>query len=250
MKKFLSAILLIMFISVTPSWGAFWNRNKTSAPTSGNTSQNQQSQYMYSQNQSQQGQGQTQQQASYPQDVNGSPISPGEYVDVSNIDIEKMYRDMPVPTFKYIHDVDPAEYQDTRYSTWSPYPLFRLTAPLYFKSVAIQPGYYLLTPREHEGKWYILFKEAGRVKYIVPCYKKEMVPVNFYQNNLPQIKMTTPQKIREMALQFVGKHFDSSKRKPIPDTYLDATDLDNNFISLIVYWGNYRYYFVLRSIQL
>ena len=251
MRRFLCALILILFVSGMPSWGAFWNRNKTSQPTSGNTSsQYSQNQYQnpYYQNQYQQGSQQSQQQASYPQDVNGSQIS-AEELDAT-IDIEKMYRDMPVPDFKYVHNIDPDEYQDTMYSTWSPYPLFRLTAPLYFKSVAIQPGYYLLTPREHEGKWYVLFKEAGKVKYIVPCYKKEMVPMNFYKNNLPQIKMTTPQKIREMALHFVGKHVDSSKRKPIPDTYLDATDLDNNFISLIVYWGNYRYYFVLRSIQL
>ena len=239
MKKFYTLLLLIAFISTVPAYGAFWNKNKSQNQNSTTNSQIQQAPIP-----------QTSQQTSYPQDVDGSPIAEGEYVDIDNIDIEKMYRDMPVPEFKYVHNIDPDEYQDTMYSTWSPYPLFRLTAPLYFKSVAIQPGYYLLTPREHEGKWYILFKEAGKVKYIVPCYKKEMVPMNFYQNNLPQIKMTTPQKIREKALKFVGKHFDSSKRKPIPDTYLDATDLDNNFISLIVYWGNYRYYFVLRSIQL
>ena len=157
---------------------------------------------------------------------------------------------MPVPTHRYIHDIDPGEYQDTMYTTWSPYPLFRLTAPLYFKSIAIQPGYYLLTPREHEGKWYILFKEAGRIKYIIPCYKRDMVPFGFYENNLPKVKLTRPQKIREEALKWIGKHKNSAKRKPTPDTFLDANDLDNNFISLIVYWGNYRYYFVLRSIQL
>ena len=185
---------------------------------------------------------------SYPQDVDKQEITDDEYT--GEIDIEKMYRDMPVPDFKYVHNIDPYEYQDTRYSTWSPYPLFRLTAPLFFKTVAIEPGYYLLTPREHKGAWYILFKEAGKVKYIVPCYKKEMVPYDFYKNNLPQIKMTKIQIIREKALKFVGKKFDSAKRKPIPDTYLEATDLDNNFISLIVYWGNYRYYFVLRTIQL
>ena len=62
--------------------------------------------------------------------------------------------------------------------------------------------------------------------------------------------MTKTQLIREKALKFIGKKFDSAKRKPIPDTYLQAEDLDNNFISLIVYWGNYRYYFVLRTVQL
>ncbi len=186
--------------------------------------------------------------ASFPDDVDTQEILDDEYTE--DIDIEKMYRDMPVPDFKYVHNIDPGEYQDTMYSTWSPYPLFRLTAPLFFKTVAIQPGYYLLTPREHNGAWFMLFKEAGKVKYIVPCYKKEMVPMDFYKNNLPQVKMTKVQLIREKALKFVGKRFNSSKRKPIPDTYLEASDLDNNFISVIVYWGNYRYYLVLRTIQL
>ncbi len=184
----------------------------------------------------------------YPQDINAQEITDDEYSE--DIDVEQMYRDMPVPEFKYIHNIDPGEYQDTMYSTWSPYPLFRLTAPLFFKSVKIDPGYYLLTPREHDGNWFMLFKEAGKVKYIIPCYKKEMVPYGFYENNLPQIKLTKIQQIREKTLKFVGKHFDSSKRKPIPDTFLEASDLDNNFISIIVYWGNYRYYFVLRSVQL
>ena len=185
---------------------------------------------------------------SYPEDVDTQDIAEDEYTE--DIDVEQMYRDMPVPDFKYVHNIDPGEYQDTMHSTWSPYPLFRLTAPLFFKSVAIEPGYYLLTPREHNGAWYMLFKEAGKVKYIVPCYKKEMVPMDFYKNNLPQIKLTKAQLIREKALKFVGKHVKSSERDPIPDTYLEATDLDNNFISIIVYWGNYRYYFVLRSVQL
>ena len=188
------------------------------------------------------------QSVSYPEDVDAQEITDDEYAQ--EIDVEEMYRIMPVPEFKYVHNIDPGEYQDTMYSTWSPYPLFRLTAPLFFKTVKIDPGYYLLTPREHDGDWFMLFKEAGKVKYIVPCYKKEMVPMDFYKNNLPQIKLTKVQQIREKALKFVGKHFDSSKRKPIPDTYLEASDLDNNFISIIVYWGNYRYYLVLRSVQL
>lgn len=186
---------------------------------------------------------------SYPEDVDTQEILDDEY-SPEDIDIEKMYRDLPVPNFKYMHNIDPGEYQDTMYSTWSPYPLFRLTAPLFFKTIAIEPGYYLLTPREHDGAWYILFKEAGKVKYIVPCYKKEMVPMDFYKNNLPQVKMTKVQLIREKFLKVVGKNVKSSKRQPIPDTYLEASDMDNNFISIIVYWGNYRYYFVLRSIQL
>ena len=226
------------------AYSAFWNKNK-------NQTQNQVQTQTAPATQNQQvnsSDAQNPQEATYPNDVDSHPIAEGEYVD--DIDIEEQYRKIPVPDFSYIHDIDPGEYQDTMYSTWSPYPLFRLTAPLFFKTVAIQPGYYLLTPREHEGKWYILFKEAGKVKYIVPCYKREMVPMNFYKNNLPQVKLTKTQLIREKTLKFIGKHFDSSKRKPIPDTFLEANDMDNSFISIIVYWGNYRYYFVVRSVQL
>ncbi len=244
-------ILGVIFGNV-PVYGAFWDKFTNKQP--GNQQSQSQSQ---SQNNSQnQSKSELNNKSSddnnsaiYPNDVDTNPIAQEEYLG-EDIDVEEQYRKMPVPDFKYVHDIDPEEYQDTMYSTWSPYPLFRLTAPLYFKTTVINSGYYLLTPREHEGKWYILFKEAGRVKYIVPCYKREMVPMNFYKNNLPQIKLTRPQKIREIALKWVGEHFDSSKRKPIPDTFLDATDLDNSFISIIVYWGNYRYYFVLRSVQL
>lgn len=185
---------------------------------------------------------------SYPADVDKDELADDEFP--WDIDIEEQYREMPVPDFKYMHDIDPGEYQDTMNSTWSPYPLFRLTAPLYFKTIAIEPGYYLLTPREHDGKWFILFKEAGRVKYIVPCYKQDVVPLDFYKNNLPQVKMTKVQLIREKTLRLVGKSVKSSKRRVTPDTYLEASDLDNNFISLIVYWGDFKYYFVLRTIQL
>ena len=242
MRKFLTITLIILFLNILPSDAAFWNKpkassNQNSAQTSANSNQQTQDKTL------------DQNESTYPQDVDGSPISEDEFKD-EDIDIEEMYRKLPEPEFKYIHDIDPDEYQDTRYSTWSPYPLFRLVAPLFFKSIAIQPGYYLLTPREHEGAWFMLFKEAGKVKYIIPCYKKERVPYGFYENNLPKVKLTTPQKIREKTLEFVGKHFNSSKRHAVNETFLEADDLDNNFISVIVYWGNYRYYMVLRSIPL
>ena len=239
MKKIFLGILLICFICATSADAAFWNKSKNQNTAQTQTNQNQQTQDQSS----------GQNESTYPQDVDGTPISEDEFTD-KDIDIEEMYRKLPVPEFKYIHDIDPDEYQDTRYSTWSPYPLFRLIVPLYFKNITIQPGYYLLTPREHEGAWFMLFKEAGKVKYIVPCYKKEMVPFGFYENNLPKVKLTTPQKIREKTLEFIGKHFNSAKRHAVNEAFLEADDLDNNFISVIVYWGNYRYYLVLRSIPL
>ena len=172
------------------------------------------------------------------------------YANAATVDYEQIYRDLEVPKVKYIHDIDPGEYYDTQNSTWSPYPLFRLTSPLYFKDITIEPGYYLLTPREHKGSWYMLFKEAGKIRYIIPVYDKEIVPVTFYDDNLPQPKLAPTQKMHLKMLEFMGKHFDSAKRKPTPNTYLEVTDLDNNFVSMVIYWGDYKYYTIFRTIRL
>ena len=166
------------------------------------------------------------------------------------VDYEQIYRDLPVPEHKYVHNIDPGEYYDMKDTSWSPYPLFRLTGPLFFKTITIEPGYYLLTPREHEGKWYMLFKIQGKIKYIIPVYERDITPEFFYDENLPKPQLTWSQKVHINFLDFVGKHFQNSKRKPAPQTYLEATDLDNNFLSLVVYWGTHRYYMIFRTVGL
>ena len=174
----------------------------------------------------------------------------GTISNAKDIDYQQIYRDLEVPSVKFIHDIDPGEYYDTKNSTWSPYPLFRLTSPLYFKTITIEPGYYLLTPREHKGHYYMLFKEAGKVKYVIPIYEKEIVPLTFYDDNLPQAKLAPSQKVHLKLLDLMGKFVPSAKREPTPETYLETTELDNNFISIVIYWGDYRYYTIFRTIKL
>ena len=174
----------------------------------------------------------------------------GLAVNAKNIDYEQIYRDLEVPTHRYIHDVDPGEYYDTQSSTWSPYPLFRLSSPIYFKTISIEPGYYVLTPREYKDQWYILFKDSGKIRYIIPVYDREVVPVTFYEDHIPQKKLTITQSLHIKALDTIGRIFPSAKRKPTPQTYLEAPDLDHNYLSLVIYWGNYRYYTIFRTIAL
>lgn len=167
-----------------------------------------------------------------------------------DFDYQKIYRDLAMPNFAYLHNIDPDQYFECQGYTWSPYPLFRLNSTLYFKDITIDPGYYNLTPREHGGKWFILFKESGLIKYIVPVYKKDFVPEYFYEENLPKAKLTFGQKTQVKTLDFIGKHFASAKRKPIPQTFLETTDLDNNFISIVVYFKEFRYYTILRTVKM
>ena len=165
-------------------------------------------------------------------------------------DYQKVYLDTPVPTHSYVHNIDPGEAYDTQNTTWSPYPLLRLTSPIFFKTITVEPGYYLLTPREHKGNWYMLFKEQGRIKYIIPICEVGITPMNFYKENLPEPKMTWSQRRHIKFLKFVGEHSKKAKRKPAPQNYLEIFDLDNNFISMVVYWGEHKYYMIFRTIQL
>lgn len=158
--------------------------------------------------------------------------------------------DLEVPSFSYMHSIDPGQYYDNKNAAYSIYPLFRLCSPLYFKKITIVPGYYDLTPREYKGNDYILFKDCGLVKYIIPAYKKELVPDGFYETHLPKTKFTWRQKVRNNFYSFVGAHFKSAQRKPAVRTYLEVSDLDNSFVSMVIYFGNYRYYTIFRTVQM
>ena len=163
--------------------------------------------------------------------------------------LEDIYRSLSVPDFSYQHDVDPDQYYDIQNTTWSPYPLLRLNSALYFKNLVIEPGYYLLTPRKKADKWYLLFKEAGKVKYIIPVYERGYTPESFYDENIHKPELTAGQKVRNAVTNFPGL-FKSSKRPKEKQSYLEVNDLHNNFLQLILYWGDFKYYTIYRTVPL
>lgn len=175
----------------------------------------------------------------------GSNISLG-----SEPDYRQIYSGLQVPAFSYIHGIDPGQYYDNKDAAYSVYPLFRLSSPLYFKTVTILPGYYDLTPVTHKGSQYILFKDNGTVKYTIPVYKKEPVPGDFYETHLPKPKLTMGQKLSVGFGSFLGKHFKCSQRKLPVKAYLELTELDNKFVSIVVYYGDYRYYTIFRTVAM
>lgn len=164
------------------------------------------------------------------------------------IDYKQIYTGLEVPTFSYIHGIDPGQYYDNKDAAYSIYPLFRLSSPLYFKTVTIMPGYYDLTPVEYKHNNYLLFKDSGIVKYTVPVYKKELVPEGFYDTHLPKPKLNRTQRMSLAFNRYLGKHFKNSQRKPPVKSYLEVFDLDNQFVSIVVYFGAYRYYTLFRTV--
>lgn len=179
-----------------------------------------------------------------------------DVADVENVESLKpvknyveIYKNLEPASHSYMHNMDPDQYYDIKDTAWSPYPLFRLNSPLYFKDRTIEPGYYLLTPREHEGDWYLLFKQNGNVAHIIPVYERDIVPELFYEKHLPKPKYTKAQKIHMGVLSWFGK-FSSSKRKEPVKSYLEINDLENNFVSIVVYYGNHKYSTIFRTVKL
>lgn len=164
-------------------------------------------------------------------------------------DYTQIYNDLEIPTFSYLHDIDPDQYYDMKDTAWSVYPLFRLNSPLYFKNITIEPGYYLLTPREHNGDWFMLFKQNGVVKHIIPVYERDYTPETFYNDHIPKPKYTTAQKMHMGFLDFIG-NFKSTKRKTPVQSYLEVNDLENYFVSIIIYYGSHKYSTIFRTIRL
>ena len=160
-----------------------------------------------------------------------------------------IYNNLEPADFSYLHDIDPDQYYDTKDATWSIYPLLRLNAAIYFKNRAIEPGYYLLTPREHKGKWYILFKQNGKVVHIIPVYDRDYTPETFYDEHIPKPKLTKSQKIHMKILSTVGKTKSSKRQEPVK-SFLEVNDLDNYFISIIIYYGGHKYSTIFRTIRL
>ena len=161
----------------------------------------------------------------------------------------EIYKNLQPATHSYHHGIDPDEFYDTKDTTWVPYPLLRLNSYIYFKERAIEPGYYLLTPREHKGKWYLLFKQNGKVSHIIPVYERDYTPEGFYEKHLPQPKLTPTQKMHMGFLDFVG-NFQKSKRKEPIKSFMEIHDLENHFVSIIIYYGDRKYSTIFRTIKL
>ena len=161
----------------------------------------------------------------------------------------QIYNSLEPASFSYMHGIDPDQYFDMKDTAWSPYPLLRLNSYIYFKNIAIEPGYYLLTPREYKGKWYLLFKQNGKVSHIIPVYDRDLIPEGFYDKHLPKPKLTFAQKVHMGALSLIGKTKSSKRRDPIK-SYIEISDLENYFLSIVIYYGNHKYYTIFRSIRL
>lgn len=160
---------------------------------------------------------------------------------------EKMYNETEVPQIKLMHDLDPYQDEDYFNYAWSPYPLFRTATTLYFKDITIPPGYYLLAARNIKNKDYIFFKANGKVKYIIPVAETELVLEESYKGKIPEKKLNKAQKTKKKITHFLDNLFENTKKIDPPTSFIQAQQLDNNFIEIIYYFGNQKYTMYFRT---
>ena len=161
-------------------------------------------------------------------------------VFASDMDYDALYDAAQPFESRLYHDIDPFQDEDSIRYSWSPYPLFRTSAELYFKDYKIEPGYYLLTPRTLKDKDYILFKQNGKVAFIIPVVKKEKTPINFYEANTPPVKKTAWQKFSGAVRK---KFYDSAKDsgRSTPPSSVVKVDVEVKYVILTFYYGENKY---------
>ena len=150
----------------------------------------------------------------------------------------------------FFNNVDPWQDEDSLKYAWSPYPLFRTSEDLYFKNLyKIEAGYYLLTPRKLEDKYYVLFKQNGKVKFIIPTVKVKPTPVNFYPQNAPRKKTTVWNKIGQKLADAANGVCKDNKRQKPPQSLLKLEN-QKPFYILHFYYGDKCYIMVFKNTNL
>ncbi len=163
-------------------------------------------------------------------------------------DYAELYKKTNPADFELVHNIDPYQNEDYQNYAWSPFPLFRLSSDVYFKGQTIPAGYYILTPRTMHGRDYVFFKEAGKVKYIIPVAKKELVPVDFYHSKIPEPKLTKWQSFCKKTREgFYTIFRNSSKKSPPPSSYITTEIIEGDMYLIVVYYGESKYYLVFKS---
>ncbi len=161
---------------------------------------------------------------------------------------DEIYEKLLPADFEYIFGIDPYQAEDYTKYMYSPYPLFRVGVPFIFKDIKIEPGYYILTPRKKGGRTYVLFKEQGRVKYLIPVYDVDVVDPLFYNQYIPERKKGFWEKAGQKTSNFFGRLFPKSTQKmPAPKAYIEVNDIDREYFQVILFYGAQKYYMLFRQ---
>lgn len=161
---------------------------------------------------------------------------------------DEIYYNLAVPQITFENDVDPYEAEDNSQFHVSPYPLMRISSTLVFKEVKIPADYYLISPRKVNDSYYVLFKQGGKVKYVVPTYETESV--------LPLTTYPQPEKKKKQWWDYPltplkwGLGIAMGKDDPpprTPQTMVKTYDLDSRYYAIDLYYNDRVYKTIFKK---
>lgn len=162
-------------------------------------------------------------------------------------DWDILYNESKPFEMKLMNNLDPFQDEDNVKYTYSPYPLFRTSCYLYYKGQSIPSGYYQLTPRKMNGNYYIFFKTNGRVAFIIPVVKRELIASVFYKKYMPEPKRTLGQTVSHNWIHFWGNVFKDSGRQDPPKSFIELMDAETYFV-LKFYHAEHCYISVFKKV--
>ena len=164
----------------------------------------------------------------------------------ADIDWADLYNNSKPFESKLMNNIDPFQDEDNMKYSYSPYPLFRTSCHLYYRDMHIDPGYYQLTPRKMNERYFVFFKTNGKVKFIIPVVKREVSPSAYYKKFMPTPKLTLGQTIAKKWMNFWSKIFKGSGKQPPPSSYVELVDVDSFYV-LKLYFNEHCYYTIYKK---
>lgn len=161
---------------------------------------------------------------------------------------DEIYYNLAVPEITFENDVDPYEAEDNSQFHVSPYPLLRVSSTLVFKDIKIPANYYLISPRKINDSYYVLFKQGGKVKYIIPIYETESVqPLTTYPQPPKKQKhwWDYPLYPFRWALGIAMGKDDPPPRTP--QSLVKAYDLDSRYYGIDLYYNDRVYKTIFKK---
>lgn len=167
------------------------------------------------------------------------------------IDYERIYEGMAEVNYKFQHNIDPYQQEDYKDYMWSPYPLMRISEPLYFKNITIPVGYYLLTPRNVEGRDVVTFKTNGKVAFIIPAYEKTALPIDFYTSRekaMPKPRIAWYKRpFHAFSRWFKKKTAKNAMQMDPPKSRIETENLDSDFYEIDLYYDLNIYKMIFKT---
>jgi hypothetical protein len=169
------------------------------------------------------------------------------YAIKDEIDYTMIYNDLPKIKAEFTNNEDPDEYYDVRKFNVSPYPLIRTSSDLYVQNIKIPPDYYLLTPREYNGKSAILFKQQGKVLFMVPVYKKETINPKLVYFEPPKAK--TPLWKKPLIYTLKKMKLLDRYENPVafPKSKMYAFDVYGSYYEMDLYYEDSLYKMIFKK---